>query len=165
MLAVPASAAAAAGPATGSPARTPAEFETVAIPNSAPIDLYLVAARHRGSDQPDPAARPPVQAPSLRLRPDPGRRLPPNFKIVPGPLLRPRASPRSFDWGGGGFIGTQTHLPPDLVSPDFGHFISKMLENAKNVGIPTFQEKIPTYTELSKFPRGRPPRFSKVRGS
>ena len=33
---------------------------------------------------------------------------------------------------GGGFMGTQTHLPPKLsFSSDFGHFIWKMLENAK----------------------------------
>ena len=33
---------------------------------------------------------------------------------------------------GDGFMGTQTHLPPKFsFSSDFGHFISKMLENAK----------------------------------
>ena len=47
--------------------------------------------------------------------------------------IRAGASPRNFDWGGGvGFIGTQTHLPPKFsCSSDFGHFILKMLENAK----------------------------------
>ena len=40
-------------------------------------------------------------------------------------------SPRSFVWGDG-FIGIQTHLPPKLsFSSDFGHFILKMVENAK----------------------------------
>ena len=35
--------------------------------------------------------------------------------------------------GGVGFIGTQTHLSPKFsFSSDFGHFILKMLENAKN---------------------------------
>ena len=33
---------------------------------------------------------------------------------------------------GDGFMGTQTHLPPKFsLSSDFGHFISKMLDNAK----------------------------------
>ena len=39
-------------------------------------------------------------------------------------------------WLGGGveFIGTQTHLPQKFsFSSDFGHFILKMLENAKKV--------------------------------
>ena len=41
------------------------------------------------------------------------------------------ASPRSFVWGDG-FIGTQTHLPPKFnFSSDFGHFILKMVINAK----------------------------------
>ena len=47
-----------------------------------------------------------------------------------------RASPRSFDCGGGdGFIGTQTHLPQNLVSPRISDtfFIFVMLENAKIV--------------------------------
>ena len=35
-------------------------------------------------------------------------------------------------FGGDGFIGSQAHLPPKFnLSFDFGHFISKMLENAK----------------------------------
>ena len=43
----------------------------------------------------------------------------------------PGASPPSFIWGDG-FMGTQTHLPPKFsFSSDFGHFILKMLENAK----------------------------------
>ena len=44
-----------------------------------------------------------------------------------------RASPRSFVWGGGdGFIGTQTHLSPKFsFFSDFGHFILKIVENAK----------------------------------
>ena len=34
--------------------------------------------------------------------------------------------------GGKRFMGTQTHLPPKFsFSTDFGHFISKVLENAK----------------------------------
>ena len=34
--------------------------------------------------------------------------------------------------GGDGFMGTQTHLPPKFsFSSDFGHFILKMVENAK----------------------------------
>ena len=41
------------------------------------------------------------------------------------------ASLRSFVWGDG-FIGTQAHLLPKVsFSSDFGHFILKMLENAK----------------------------------
>ena len=33
---------------------------------------------------------------------------------------------------GDGIIGSQVHLPPKFsFSPDFGHFIWKMLENAK----------------------------------
>ena len=41
------------------------------------------------------------------------------------------ASPRSIVWGDG-FIGTRTHLPPKFsFSSDFGHFILKMVENAK----------------------------------
>ena len=45
--------------------------------------------------------------------------------------LQPRAPPRSFDLGGG-FKGTQAHLPQQFsFSSDFGHFILKMLENAK----------------------------------
>ena len=49
---------------------------------------------------------------------------------------RPGASPRSFNRGGGGvgFIGTHTHLSPKFsFSSDFGHFILKMLENAKKI--------------------------------
>ena len=48
-------------------------------------------------------------------------------------IRRPsQASPPSFVWEGGGFMGTETHLPPKfLFSSDFGHFILKMLENAK----------------------------------
>ena len=43
----------------------------------------------------------------------------------------PGASPRSFVRGDG-FIGTQTHLPPKFgFSSDFGHFILKMVKNAK----------------------------------
>ena len=35
-------------------------------------------------------------------------------------------------FGGDGLIGTQTHLPQKFsFSSDFGHFILKMLENAK----------------------------------
>ena len=38
---------------------------------------------------------------------------------------------------GDGFMGTQTHLPPKFIfSSDFGHFISKMLENAKFANVP-----------------------------
>ena len=51
-----------------------------------------------------------------------------------------RASPRNFDWGGGGsvgFIGIQTHLLKFSVSSDFGHFILIMLKNKKRM----FQEK------------------------
>ena len=40
------------------------------------------------------------------------------------------ASPRNFVWGNG-FIGTQSHLPPKFSFSDFGHFILKMVENAK----------------------------------
>ena len=41
--------------------------------------------------------------------------------------------------GGGGFMGTQTHLPPKFsFSSDFGHLILKILENAK---LYTCQEK------------------------
>ena len=41
------------------------------------------------------------------------------------------ASPRTFIWGDG-FIGTQTHIPPKFsFSPDFGHLILKMVENAQ----------------------------------
>ena len=70
-----------------------------------------------------------------------------------------RASPRIFDWVGVGFIGTQTYLPRKFgLSSDFGHFIWKMLENAKKL----FKKKV---TETSKFLGGRPPRFLKVRGS
>ena len=37
-----------------------------------------------------------------------------------------------FCLGGDGFMGTQTHVSPKFsFSSDFGHFISKMLENAK----------------------------------
>ena len=35
-------------------------------------------------------------------------------------------------FGEDGFIGTQAHLPPELsFSPDFGHFVWKMMENSK----------------------------------
>ena len=48
----------------------------------------------------------------------------------------PRASPKKFM--GDGFRGTQTHIIPKFsFSSDCGHFIMKMLENAKN----TCQEK------------------------
>ena len=41
------------------------------------------------------------------------------------------ASPPSFVWGDG-FMGTQANLPQKFsFSSDFGHFISKMLENTK----------------------------------
>ena len=44
-----------------------------------------------------------------------------------------------FLGGGDGFIGTLTHLPPKLsFSSDFGHFILKMVENAK---FPQCEEK------------------------
>ena len=51
-----------------------------------------------------------------------------------------RASPRSFDSGGGGigFIRTQnspTYPPKFSFSSDFGHFILKTLENTKHLNI------------------------------
>ena len=46
--------------------------------------------------------------------------------------LEPTASPRSFVWGGGGFIGNQAHPPTKFsFSSDSDHFILKTSENAK----------------------------------
>ena len=43
-----------------------------------------------------------------------------------------RAPPRNFFIEGDGFMGTQTNPPPKFsFSSDFGHFILKMLKNAK----------------------------------
>ena len=47
-------------------------------------------------------------------------------------LVQQRASPRSFDWGGGQIRTSKTAYLQILVSPhpsDFGHLIFKMLEN------------------------------------
>ena len=47
------------------------------------------------------------------------------------PPPSPGAPPRCFVWRDG-FVGTQTHLTPKFsFSSDFGHFISKVVENAK----------------------------------
>ena len=77
-----------------------------------------------------------------------------------------RASPYEILIGGGGgqiYIGTQTHLPPKFsFSSDFGHFIWKMLENAKNVYVSRKKDHA-----ISKFPGGGGgalTQFSKVRG-
>ena len=62
-----------------------------------------------------------------------------------------------FFTGRVGVIGTQTHLPPKFsFSSNLGHFVLKMLENAKILYV---KKK---YTEMSKFLGGRNPRFSKV---
>ena len=50
-------------------------------------------------------------------------------------------------FGVDGFMGTKTHLPPKLsFSSDFGHFISKMLENAKFANV--LRKKILKYQFL-----------------
>ena len=65
------------------------------------------------------------------------------------------ASPRSFVWGDG-FIGTQTYLPQKFsFSSDFGHFILKVVGNAKKNG-DFCQEKD---AEILPFLGGRPPWF------
>ena len=64
--------------------------------------------------------------------------------------------PRNFDWRVG-FIGTQKHLLTKVsFSSDVGHFILKMLENAKKCI--RFKEKIPTEIKYPNFCGGRPPR-------
>ena len=51
--------------------------------------------------------------------------------------------------GGGRFLGTQPNLPPKLsLSSDFGHFILKMLKNAKFKCQVSCQEKV---SEISSF--------------
>ena len=50
-------------------------------------------------------------------------------------------------FGGVGFIGTQTHLPPKFsFASDFGHFILKMLENAKQIYV--LRKRILKYTNF-----------------
>ena len=64
-----------------------------------------------------------------------------------------------FCWGDG-FIGTQTHLPPKFsFSSDFGHFILKMMENAKIVHMG--QKK----AEISSFLGGTSPQIVRLRGA
>ena len=49
-------------------------------------------------------------------------------------VLRARAVPRNFVWGGDGLIGSKHPSPPTpkfSFFPDFGHFIFKMLENTQ----------------------------------
>ena len=66
-------------------------------------------------------------------------------------------SPRSFDWGRGGFIGTQTHIPTKFsFSSDFCHFILKMLKNAKKNTYVSRKK-----SEISLFLGGRPRCFQK----
>ena len=63
-------------------------------------------------------------------------------------------------WLGVGFISTQSHLPPKFsFSSDFGHFILKILENAK---IYVLRKKILKYPN---FCGGRPRGFLKCGGT
>ena len=65
-----------------------------------------------------------------------------------------------FEGGGeDGFIGTQTHLTPKFsFFSDFGHFILKMVENAK------FPYVSKRYINIS-FSGGRPPLIFQLRGT
>ena len=65
-------------------------------------------------------------------------------------------------FGGDGFIGIQTHLPPKLsFSSDFGHFILKMVENAKYSSVSRKKD-----AKISSFlGGGRPPLIFRLRGT
>ena len=66
-----------------------------------------------------------------------------------------------FYLGGDGFIGTQTYLPPKFsFSSDFGHFILKMVENAKKIFVSRKKD-----AEMSYFLGGRPPLIFRLRGT
>ena len=54
------------------------------------------------------------------------------LKCISSLKLQGRRHVVLFGGGGGGFMGTEIHLPQKFsFSSDFGHFILKMLENAK----------------------------------
>ena len=97
---------------------------------------------------------------TLPLRPSPSRPL----ISRPRPLI-PSSQGRHhkffIGWGGGGRIHRHpnAHTPKFSFSLDFGHFIWKMLKNAKNI---RFKKED---TEMSQILRWSTPRFSKVRGS
>ena len=66
-----------------------------------------------------------------------------------------------FFFGGDGFIGTQTHLPPKIsFSSDFGHFILKMVGNAKYSSVSRKKD-----AKISSFLGGRPPLIFRLRGT
>ena len=82
----------------------------------------------------------------------------PAYACVHSTCMHPRSPLRSLDWGDG-FIGTQTHLPPKVsFSPDFVHFILKMLENE------TIRVKKKVSEMYSFFGGGRPPLVSRPEG-